>query len=191
MIGEARDEGMPIVQVEVDALAEPANRARDVEHIPHRLTDGILNVGDQVGQPAVPRAKVPQAQPWMAVREPGRRLPDADVADVEAGANPLSFLEPLRHLHEPAWLHAGGVLEKDDGTVRPLTQACIELAHHGKQAVCLCLHLTAVVDDYTRAGRRTGGESAITARLRSCRTLTRRFRWTTGRYGWGGTNRST
>jgi len=93
----------------------------------------------------------------MAACEPGRRLSYADVADVDAATYSLSFLEPLRHLDEPARLQAYGVLEKDGGTVRPLAKARIELAHHGKQAVCLRRHLTAVMDDYTRE---PAGESA-------------------------------
>jgi hypothetical protein len=95
----------------------------------------------------------------MAVCEPGGRLPDADVADVDAATYPLCFLEPLRHLDEPARLQAGGVLEKDGGTAGPLAQARIELAHHGKQAVCLRSHLTLVVDDQAgNAASESAGE---------------------------------
>ena len=83
----------------------------------------------------------------MAAREPGRRLPDADVADVDAATDAFSVVEPLRHLDEPPRLQADGILEKDEETSRPLAQTAIELPHHSKQAVCLCRHLTIVMDD--------------------------------------------
>src|ERR1700719_428112 len=83
----------------------------------------------------------------MAACEPGGRLSYANVADVDAATDSLGGLEPLRHIDEPAWIHARGVLEKDDGPIRPLAKACVQLAHRGDQAVCLCPHLIVVVDD--------------------------------------------
>ena len=83
----------------------------------------------------------------MAAPEPGGRLPQADVADVDAAADPLGGLEPLGHLDEPAAIQSGGVLEEDEGTVRALAKVGIQLAHRGQQAVGLCPHLTFVMDD--------------------------------------------
>ena len=68
------------------------------------------------------------------------------MADVDAAADPLSGLEPLRHLDEPAAVQSGGVLEKDEGTARALAQVGIQLAHRGQQAVRLGPHLAFVVD---------------------------------------------
>ena len=120
----------------------------------------------------------------MAAPEPGRRLPYAEVADVDAATYSFSVLEPFRYLDEPAGLKAGGVLEENEGAIRPLAQPRIELAQHGKQAVCLLPHLTFVMDDQTGdAARKSVGESPTTSRLGSFSTLMLRFRWTTGRYG--------
>ena len=95
----------------------------------------------------------------MAAREPGRRLPDAEVADVDAATDSFSVPEPLRHLDEPPGLKARGVLEEDEGAVRPLAQPRIELAHHAKQAVCLFPHLMFVMDDQAGdAARESVGE---------------------------------
>ena len=83
----------------------------------------------------------------MAVPEPGGRLSQADVADVDAAADPLGVLEPLGHLDEPAAIQPGGVLQENQGPVRALAQAGIQLAHSGQQALGLCSHLTFVMDD--------------------------------------------
>ena len=61
--------GMPVVQVEVQVLAEPAQRARDVEHGRQRASHRVLNVRDQLGQPVIRRAEVAQAQPGVAEPE--------------------------------------------------------------------------------------------------------------------------
>ena len=90
------------------------------------------------------------------------------MADVDAATHSLSVLEPFRYLDKPGQLQAGGVLEKDDGTVWPLAQARVELAQHGKQAACLCSHLTFVVHDQAgHAACESAGESRdhVTARL--------------------------
>ena len=147
MIWETRDEGMPIVQVEMYLLAERADRTGDVEHVPQSASYRILDFCDQIRQPAVLGVKVPETQARMAARELRRRLPDADMADVDAATDAFSVVEPLRHLDEPPRLQARSVLEKDKGAARPLAQTRIELPHHSKQAVCLCLHLTFVMDD--------------------------------------------
>ena len=121
MIRETRDEGMPVVQVEMYVLADRADRPDDVEDVPRGASHRILDLCDQIRQPAVLRAKVPQTQARMAAPEPGRRLPDADMADVDAAADAFSVVEPLRHFDEPPRLQARGVLEKDKGATRPLT----------------------------------------------------------------------
>jgi hypothetical protein len=119
---------MPVVQVEMHVLADRADRMDDVEHIARRAFDRGLDVRDQIRQPAVLRAKVPQAQGGMAAREPGRRLPHADVAHIDTATDALRVAEPLRHLHEPLRFQAGRVLEKDQRAARPLTQTRIEPA---------------------------------------------------------------
>src|SRR5260370_23843849 len=65
----------------------------------------------------------------MAACEPGGRLSYANVADVDAATDSLGGLESLRHIDEPAWIQAGGVLEKDDGPIRALAKACVQFAH--------------------------------------------------------------
>jgi hypothetical protein len=95
----------------------------------------------------------------MAAPEPGRRLPDTDVADVDAATDSFHVAEPLCHLSKPSRIKAGGILQKDEGAVRLLTKARIELAHHLEQAVCLLPHLMFVVDDEARdAARETASE---------------------------------
>jgi hypothetical protein len=83
----------------------------------------------------------------MAVSEPGGRLSQADVADVDAATDSLSGLKALRHLDEPAAIQSSGVLEKHEGAIGPLAEASIQLAQSGEQAVRLCRHLTLVMDD--------------------------------------------
>jgi len=121
VVRETPDQGMPVVQVEMQVLADRADRMDDVEHIPRRAFDRGLDVCDQIRQPAVLRVKVPQAQARMAAREPGRRLPYTDVADIDTATDALRVAEPLRHLYEPPRFQAGRVLEKDERTARPLT----------------------------------------------------------------------
>jgi len=70
----------------------------------------------------------------MAVSEPGGRLSQADVADVEAATDSLSGLKALRPLAEPAAIQSSGVLEKDEGAIRPLAKESIQLAPGGKTA---------------------------------------------------------
>jgi hypothetical protein len=84
----------------------------------------------------------------MAEPEPGGGLFDADVADIDAEANPLRVLKLLRHLHEPTQIQAGGVLEEDEGAIGPLAKAGIQLAHPFEHAVGVCLHLALVMDDH-------------------------------------------
>ena len=133
--------------------------ADDVEHVPRSAFDRVLDVCDQIRQPAVLRVKIAQAQARMAAPEPGRRLPDTDVADVDAATDSFRVAEPLRHLSEPSRIKARGVLEKDERAARLLAQARIELAHHLEQAACLLPHLMFVVDDEASdAARETAGE---------------------------------
>jgi hypothetical protein len=101
-------------------LADRADRPDDVEDVPRSASHRILDLCDQIRQPAVLRVKVPQTQARMAAPEPGRRLPDADMADVDAATDTFSVVEPLRHLDKPPWLQARGVLEKDKRATRPL-----------------------------------------------------------------------
>ena len=95
----------------------------------------------------------------MAVSEPGGRLSQADVADVEAATDSLGSLKTLRHLDEPAAIQSSGVLEKDEGPIGPLAETSIQLAQSGNQAVRLCRHLTLVMDDQSGdAAREAVGE---------------------------------
>jgi hypothetical protein len=147
VIPETWDEGMPIVEVKMHMLAEPGKRTGDLEHMGQRASHRVLNVGDQVGQPVVDRAELLEIQAGMAVSEPGGRLSQADVADVDAATDSLGGLKTLGHLDEPAAIQPGGVLQKDEGAIGPLTKASIQLAQSGEQAVGLCRHLTLVMDD--------------------------------------------
>jgi hypothetical protein len=147
VIPETWDEGMPIVQVKVQVLAEPGERTRDLEHMRQRASHRVLDVRDQVGQPVILRAEFLEIQAGMAVSEPGGRLSQADVADVEAATDSLSGLKALGHLDEPAAIQSSGVLEKHEGAIGPLAEASIQLVHGGEQAVGLCRHLTLVMDD--------------------------------------------
>ena len=57
MVTETWDEGMPIMQVKVHMLAEPAKGAYDVEHVWQGASHRVLDIRDQVGQAAVHRAR--------------------------------------------------------------------------------------------------------------------------------------
>lgn len=131
MIRETRNKWVPIVQVKMHGLAEPADRASDVEYVFHGTSHRGLDVCDQIRQAPVVRMEVPEAQIRLAVHEPGCRLSDADMADVKAATDPLSVLKPLRHLGEPGWLQAGSILKKDDRAVWPRPKAPVKLAHDG------------------------------------------------------------
>ena len=125
MITETRDEGMPVMKVKVYRLAEPANRAYDVEHVRQGAPHRVLDVRHQVGQAVVHRAELLEVQARMAVCEPGGHLSQANVPDVDAATDSLGILQPLRNLDEPAAIQSGGVLEKEDGAVPPLAKAGI------------------------------------------------------------------
>ena len=107
----------------------------------------VLDVCHQVRQAVVRRAELLEIQAGMASSEPGGHLSQADVPDVDAAADSFGVSELLRHLDEPAAIQAGGVLEKYQGTVRPLAEAGIQLTQPGEQTVRLCPHLTLVMDD--------------------------------------------
>jgi hypothetical protein len=147
VIPEAGDERMPVVQVEVHVLAEPPNRACDLEHMRQGAPDRVPDVVREAGQAVVRRAELLQVQAGMAAAERGGHLPQAHVADIDAAADPLSVLEPLRHLDEPSAIQPGRVLEEDEGTVRPLAKARVQVAQAGQQAIRMRLHLALVVDD--------------------------------------------
>jgi len=93
------------------------------------------------------RAEFLQVQAGMAGAERGRHLPQPDMTDIDAAADPLSVLDPLCHLDEPSAIQPGRILEEDEGTVRPLAKARIQVAQPGQQVVCLRPHLPLVVDD--------------------------------------------
>ena len=159
MIREARDERMRVVQVEVQALAEPADRAGDVEHVSHGAAHRVLDVGGQLGQPGVAGAEVPEVQAGMAAGEPGGRQPVAEVADIDAAATrstSWSFSATSTNQAGSRW---AAYSRKTKGAVRPLAQARVELAQHGQQAVGLVPHVALVVDDQAAdAAREAVGE---------------------------------
>jgi len=133
----------------MQVLADRADRTDDVEHVLHGASDRLLDICGQIRKPAILWAEAAEAQARMAAPEPGGRLPDAEVADVDAATDSFSIAEPLRHLDEPPGLKARSVLEENEGATRPLAETRIELAHHAKQAVCLFPHLIFVMDDET------------------------------------------
>jgi hypothetical protein len=138
---------MPIVQVKVHVLAEPAKRMCDVEHVWQGSCHRILDVCHQVGQAVVRQVELLEIHAGMAVSEPGGHLSQADVSDVDAAAYSFGVPELFRHLDEPSAIQAGGVLEENQGTSWPLAEAGIQLTHPGEQTVRLCPHLTLVVND--------------------------------------------
>jgi hypothetical protein len=50
---------MPVVQVEMHMLAERADQADDVEHVPHGASHRFLDICRQIRQPAVLRIEAP------------------------------------------------------------------------------------------------------------------------------------
>jgi hypothetical protein len=92
---------MAVVQVEMNVLAERADRADDIDHVAAGAIHRILNVRDQVGQPPVLWRKSPEAQARVGAVEPGRSLPHADVADIDAATDLAGVEEPLGQLDEP------------------------------------------------------------------------------------------
>jgi len=74
VIPEPRDKGMPIVQVKVHVLTEPAKRTCDVEHVWQGSCHRILDVRHQVRQAMVRRAEFLEIQAGMASSEPGGHL---------------------------------------------------------------------------------------------------------------------
>jgi hypothetical protein len=159
VVPQTRDEGMPVVQVEVHVLAQPGQRAGDVEYVRQGASHRVLDVRRQIGHAVVRRAELLQVQAGMTVAEPRGHLPQADVADIDAAADPLSVAEALRHLDEPAAVQPGGVLEEDERTARPPAQARVQVAQAGHQAVGLRPHLTLVVNDQAGdAAREAVGE---------------------------------
>src|SRR5512140_3477548 len=57
---------MPIVQVEMNVLAERADRADEIDHVPPGVVHRILDVCDQVRQPASSGVSLPRLRPgWQ------------------------------------------------------------------------------------------------------------------------------
>ena len=107
----------------------------------------VVTTERSAGQAMVGQAELLEVQAGMPVAEPGGHLPEADMPDIDAAADPLGVAEPFRHVDEPSAIESGGVLEENQRTVRPLAQLRVQLAHRGQQAVRLRPHLTLVVDD--------------------------------------------
>jgi hypothetical protein len=74
VIPEPWDKGMPIVQVKVHVLAEPAKRTCDVEHVWQGSGHRVLDICHQVRQVVVRRAELLEIQAGMAGSEPGGHL---------------------------------------------------------------------------------------------------------------------
>ena len=53
MVGQARHQGMAVVQVEMHRLAQLADRADDVLHVTQRAADCGLDVSGQIGEPGI------------------------------------------------------------------------------------------------------------------------------------------
>src|ERR1700745_40313 len=83
----------------------------------------------------------------MAISEPSDPLSQADVSDVDTATDSFGVPEPLGHLDEPPAIQSGGVFQENQGTVRPLAEASVQLTHPGEQTIRLCPHLTLVVDN--------------------------------------------
>jgi len=101
VILQTRDEGMAVMQVEMNVLAERADRSDDIDHVAPGAIHRILDVRGKIGQPPVPGRKSPEAQAGVVAVEPGRSLPHADMADVDAAADLFGVEEPLRQFDEP------------------------------------------------------------------------------------------
>ena len=147
VVGQARNQRMPVVQMEMDRLAQPANRADDLAHVAHGGADGVLDVRHQAGQPGVRRAEITYGQAGMAFGEPGACLPDADVTHVDADAHVRGVLETLRHLGETARFQARRVLDEQRDVGRLLAQEGIQFPHGRQPLVGQFPHGTAIVDD--------------------------------------------
>ncbi len=147
MIGQARHKRMPVVQVEVDRLAQPADRANDLAHVTHGGAHGVLDVRDQARQPGVRHAEMTEAHVGMTFREPGAGLPDADVPDVDADAHVRRVPEMLRDGGETAQFQAGRVLNEQRDAGRLLAEEDVQFAHGRQPVLGQFSHVAAVVDD--------------------------------------------
>ena len=147
MIGQAGHQRMAVVQVEVDWLAQPADRADDVLHVTQRAADRGLDVVGQFGQPRIRHIQAGQPQAGMVPGEPRARLPHADVADVDTAADLGGVPQPFDHLDETAWLQADRVLQEQRDVGRLFAQERVQVVHGRQPAAVQVGHATAVMND--------------------------------------------
>jgi Fe-S oxidoreductase len=154
VVGQPADQGMPVVQVEMQGLAQAADRAGHVLHVAPGAAHRVLDVRYQAGQAGVGRAEAAQGDIGMAAGEPGGGLPDPDVAHVDAGADPLGVLQLFGQLDEPPGFQAGRVFEEHPGRVRDAAEAGVQVPQGAHRIVGRVAHAGLVVDDH--AGQAPG-----------------------------------
>ena len=176
---------MPVVQVEMHVLADrPTERMTSSTSCPALPTACWTSAARSASRPSCGLRLRGSGQDGCAER--GRRLPDAEVADIDAATDSFSVAQPLRHLDEPPGLQARGVLEKDEGaTGRWRSRALSSRIALSRRSVCCPISCWSWTTRPAMRPAKRSANSPTTARPGSVSTLMPRLRWTMGRTGAG------
>ena len=138
---------MAVVQVEVDRLADRPQPADQLQHGREGGRDGALDGARQFGQAWVVEAQRTEVAARLRLREVVARLLDADVAGVDAEADPREVGDLFGDPGEPLRWQPRRVLQEHERPVRARPEPAVERAQAAYELVGLRRHLRLVVDD--------------------------------------------
>src|SRR5687768_9197719 len=144
-VGAERRARMAVVQVEVDGFAHMPDALDGRAHGRQGSAAGRLDVVDVARQLMVGRFEAANVDFGSDRRESPLTLADADVADVDAGADAAAVADRLEKSDEDAGVEPGGVLDEQPGTGR--RQASIERPYGGDVLLEAARDLGLIVDD--------------------------------------------
>jgi len=147
VVGQAGDQGMAVVQVEVDRLADRAQPADQLQYGREGGRDGALDGARQFGQAWVVEAQRTEVPARLRPREVVARLLDADVAGVDAEADPREVGDLFGDLGEPLRWQPRRVFHEHERPVRARPEAAVERVQAAHEFVGLRCHFCLVVDD--------------------------------------------
>ena len=159
MIRETRDEGMPVVQVEMHVLADRADRRMTSSTSCAALPTASWTSAARSGNRPSCGLRPPRLRPgWLRPNLADACLMPTWPTSMQQLTRSASRSRSATSTNHPGSRPAA-YSRKTKGAARPLAQTRIELPHHAEQAVGLCLHLPLVVDNEAGdTARETVGE---------------------------------
>jgi hypothetical protein len=139
-------EGMRIVQVEMERLAEAAKFGHDLHHFLPARPDGALDVLDERGQLGTVRPQAADVPPLEFSAEDGPCLPDPDMSDVDACTHMVKVAQRPEQPDKNLRIDSGCVFDKKKGCLARITDSAGHIADCRKVVVEACRCFGLVVD---------------------------------------------